>query len=77
MKYKKTNKHKINYFLYIVGIKLYAATEIQLNGLLRITETYMSDIKVEFRMSKCKVLQINKAQWKDLTKSNVNKIETY
>ncbi|VEN54308.1 unnamed protein product [Callosobruchus maculatus] len=45
-------------------IKLYAATEVQLRELLKITEACTSDVRMEFGMSKCKVLHINKGQWK-------------
>ena len=51
-------------------IKLYAATETQLKELLKITDTFTSDINMEFGINKCKLLHINKGQWKDHHENN-------
>nr|CAH7763882.1 unnamed protein product [Callosobruchus chinensis] len=49
------------------NIKLYAASELQ----LRITEVCTSDVRMEFGMSKCKALKINKGQWKNHLKEEI------
>ena len=43
-------------------IKLYAATNSQLNELLRLTETFSGDIKLVFVIEKCKTLSIAKGK---------------
>nr|CAH7725489.1 unnamed protein product [Callosobruchus chinensis] len=67
-------------------LKLYAATEVQLRELLRTTGVCTSDVRMEFAMSKCKALHINKGQWKNhpeqeivagQTLDNMDKNETY
>ncbi|VEN51470.1 unnamed protein product [Callosobruchus maculatus] len=86
IRHHKADQHKINHLLYMDDIKLYAATEVQLRELLKITEVYTSDIRMEFGMSKCKVLHINKGQWKNQPEKevvtgqpldNMDKDETY
>nr|CAH7762385.1 unnamed protein product [Callosobruchus chinensis] len=86
IRHQKVNQHKINHLLYMDDIKLYAATEVQLRELLRITEVCTSDVRMEFGMSKCKALHINKGQWKNHPKQeivagqtldNMDKNETY
>ena len=42
--------------IYMVDIKLYAATNSQLKELLRITQTFSRDIKIVFGIEKCKTL---------------------
>nr|CAI5864221.1 unnamed protein product [Callosobruchus analis] len=86
IRHQRVNQHKINHLLYMDDIKLYAATEVQLRELLKITEACSSDIRMEFGMSKCKVLHINKGQWKShpeqeiltgQTLDNMDKDEVY
>nr|CAH7741666.1 unnamed protein product [Callosobruchus chinensis] len=86
IRHQKVNQHKINHLLYMDDIKLYAATEVQLRELLRITEVCTSDVRMEFGMSKCEALHINKGQWKNhpekqivagQTLDNMDKNETY
>jgi len=43
-------------------IKLYAATNSQLQGLLQLTETFSRDIKMSFGIEKCKTLRIAKGK---------------
>jgi len=45
-------------------IKLYAATNSQLNEHLRFTETFSRDIKMVFGIEKCKTLSIAKGKLK-------------
>nr|CAH7763875.1 unnamed protein product [Callosobruchus chinensis] len=65
IRHQKVNQHKINHVLYMDDLKLYAATEVKLRELLRITGLCTSDVRIEFGMSKCKALHINKGQWKN------------
>nr|CAH7731196.1 unnamed protein product [Callosobruchus chinensis] len=86
IRHQKVNQHKINHLLYMDDLKLYAATEVQLRELLRTTGVCTSDVRMEFAMSKCKALHINKGQWKNhpeqeivagQTLDNMDKNETY
>lgn len=67
-------------------IKLYASTQTQMKGLLRIVEEITSDIRMEFGIDKCKMLNIEKGKWKNELNietlnneilNNMQKDETY
>ena len=51
---------RLNYLLYMDDIKFYAATNNQLQELLRLTQTFARDIKMVFGIEKCKTLCIAK-----------------
>ena len=51
-------------FLYMDDIKLYAATNNQLQEILRLTQTFSRDIKMAFGIEKCKTLYIAKGKWR-------------
>ena len=53
---------RLNHLLYIDDIKLYAATDSQLQELLRLTRTFSRDIKMVFGVEKCKTLCIAKGK---------------
>ena len=53
---------RLNYLLYMDDIKLYAATNNQLQELLRLTDTFSRDIKMVFGIEKCKTLCIAKGK---------------
>ena len=53
---------QLNYLLYMDEIKLYAATNSQLQELLRLTRTFSRDIKMVFGIEKCKKLCIVKGK---------------
>jgi len=58
-------------------IKLYAATNNQLQGLLQLTQTFSRDIKMSFGIEKCKTLSIakGKLEMRSFTTENDNTIE--
>ncbi|CAH0721715.1 unnamed protein product, partial [Brenthis ino] len=62
-------KVKITHLLYMDDIKLYASNRNQLNHLLKQTEQFSNDIKMNFGTDKCKINSISKGQHK--------KTETY
>ena len=64
IKHQKTVKHTINHLLYMDDIKLYAQSQTQMKNLLKVTEDVTNDIKMEFGISKCKILHIEKGRWK-------------
>jgi len=53
---------QLNHLLYTDDIKLYAATNTQLQELLRLTQTFSRDIKMVFGIEKCKTLCIAKGK---------------
>ena len=53
---------RLNHLLYMDDIKLYAATNNQLQELLRLTHTFSRDIKMVFGIEKCKTLCIAKGK---------------
>lgn len=86
IKHQNEIKHKINHLLYMDDIKIYASTKTQMAGLLKTVEDITTDIRMEFGMSKCKMLVIQKGKWKEeisdetLQKQTLNKMhenETY
>lgn len=65
IKHQKKVQHKINHLLYMDDIKIYASTRTELKELLKITENFTKDIRMEFGISKCKALHIEKGKWND------------
>jgi len=55
-------RRRLNHLLYMDDIKLYAATNSQLQELLRLTNTFSRDIKIVFGIEKCKTLCIVKGK---------------
>ena len=53
---------RLNHLLYMDDIKLYAATNNQLQELLRLTQPFLRDIKMVFGIEKCKTLCIAKGK---------------
>jgi hypothetical protein len=53
---------RLNHLLYMDDIKLYAATNNQLQELLQLTETFSRDIRMTFGIEKCKTLSIVKKE---------------
>jgi len=53
---------RLNHLLYVDDIKLHAATNNQLQELLRLTRTFSRDIKMLFGIEKCKTLGIAKGK---------------
>jgi hypothetical protein len=51
---------RLNHPLYMDDIKLYAATNNQLQELLQLTQTFSRDIRMTFGVEKCKTLSIVK-----------------
>jgi hypothetical protein len=51
---------RLNHLLYMDDIKLYAATNNQLQELLQLTQTFSRDIRMTFGIEKCKTLSIVK-----------------
>lgn len=58
-------QHTISLLLYVDDIKIYAPTQTLLKGLVKITETFATDIQMKFDISKCEVLHIEKGKWTD------------
>jgi hypothetical protein len=56
------NKVTLNHLLYMDDIKLFASNNQQLSSLLQITETFSSDIKMNFGIDKCKTCSIEKGK---------------
>ena len=54
------NSQLINHLLFMDDLKLYADTEEHLGDLVRIVETYSTDIGMKFGLDKCAVLTIRK-----------------
>ncbi|XP_015188575.1 PREDICTED: uncharacterized protein LOC107072832 [Polistes dominula] len=82
----RQTQYTINHLMYVDDIKLYAATGTQLNTLLRITENFTSDIKMQFGIEKCKTTHTERGQWitddtqrtlQNETLKNLEKHETY
>ncbi|XP_015189702.1 PREDICTED: uncharacterized protein LOC107073527 [Polistes dominula] len=82
----RQTQYTINHLMYVDDRKLYAATETQLNTLLKITENFTSDIKMQFGIDKCKTTHIERGQWitddtqrtlQNETLQNLEKHETY
>ena len=53
---------RLNHLLYMDYIKIYAATNNQLQGLLLLNQTFSRDIKMVFGIGKCKTLCIAKGK---------------
>jgi len=76
---------QLNHLLYMDDIKLYAATNNQLQELLWLTQTFSRDIKMVFGIEKCKTLCIAKGKLEmrnfitedDDTMEAVNEDDTY
>ena len=49
----KPSQHKITHLLYMDDLKLYASTNQQLDNLIRLTETFSTDIGMAFGTEKC------------------------
>jgi hypothetical protein len=56
------NKVTLNHLLYMDNIKLFASNNQQLWSILQITETFSSDIKINFGIDKCKTCNIKKGK---------------
>lgn len=65
IKHQNRVKHTINHMLYMDDIKIYAATQIQMRGLLKITEEITTDMGMQFGIDKCRMLHIERGKWKD------------
>lgn len=65
IKHQKSTTHTINHLLYMDDIKIYAATKTQMKGLLKIVEDVTSDVKLEFGLTKCKMLVVERGKWSD------------
>lgn len=63
IKHRLNIEHKINHLLYMDDIKIYAPTPTQLRNLLHILEKISKDIGMEFGLSKCKILHIDRGKW--------------
>jgi hypothetical protein len=57
-----SNKVTLNHLLYVDDIKLFASNNQQISSLLQITETFSSDIKMNFGIDKCKTCSIEKGK---------------
>lgn len=68
IKHQKIVQHRISHLIYMDDIKIYASTQAHMSSLLRITETFTTDTKMEFGIAKCKILNIEKGRWKDSSK---------
>ena len=60
--YGDQEMQRLNYLLYMDDIKLYVATNNQLQELLRLTQTFLRDTKIVFEIEKCKTLRIAKGK---------------
>ena len=49
---------KLNHLLYMDDIKLYASTEVQLRGLMRMVETFSGCIHMKFGLDKCRTQSV-------------------
>ena len=68
---------RLNHFLYMEDIKLYAATNNQLQGLLQLIQTFSRDIKMSFGIEKCRTWSIakGKTEMKNFTTQDVDTVE--
>ena len=73
-----TYPHKITHLLYMDDLKLLAATNHQLNYLLKITETFSTDINMTFGTDKCKknsIIKGKQTKQENYTLNNNSSIE--
>lgn len=85
IKDKNTTSHTLTHLLYVDDLKLYAKSAQQLEQLLGITERFSKDIGMEFGISKCKTLCINRGKIEkidyktdnDKIITHLNETETY
>ena len=61
-KFGGQNSQLINHLLFMDDLKLYADTEEHLGDLVRIVESYSTDIGMKFGLDKCAVLTIRKGR---------------
>lgn len=65
IKGRGNTEHRVSHLLYMDDIKLYAQTLPQIRSLIQITEDVSRDIGMEFGISKCKILHMEKGRWTD------------
>ena len=53
---------RINHLSYMVDLKLFGKTEIQLDSLINTLHIYSEDVSMEFGLSKCAILIIQKGK---------------
>ena len=68
---------RFNHLLYVDDIRLYAATNNQLQEFLRLTQTFSRDIKMVFGIEKCKTLCTakGKLEMRNFTTENDDTLE--
>lgn len=58
------NNHKINHLIYMDDIKLISTSKEELNQLLKQTDTFTKDIKMEFGLDKCRMGEMRRGKWR-------------
>lgn len=65
IKARVNSEHTISHLLYMDDIKLYARTETQMKSLLQIVEEISKDTKMDFGITKCRILHMERGKWTD------------
>lgn len=63
IKHQNTTQHTINHLLYMDDIKIFAPNKTQMQALLKITEEFTKDTGMEFGITKCKMLHIERGRF--------------
>lgn len=72
----KNRDHNISHLFYMDDLKLYSNNNTNMQKLLRRTETFSKDIRMEFGLDKCGIHSMHRGKWKkepDYTLTRTNK----